>query len=411
MMPDVSVLDVKLHGEPIGTLTHVGGDRTLFAFSDSYIESTSRPALSLSFKDEFGGLITDLPATQRRLLPFFSNLLPEGALRDYLAERAGVHAGREFFLLWVLGRDLPGALAVLPADGDPWPPEDNGAAMAARRSRETALRFSLAGVQLKFSAIKTSGKNGGLVIPAQGVGGEWIVKLPSGRFEGVPENEYAMMSLARSVGIAVPEIQLLDVDAIDGLPDGIGTLKGRAFAIRRFDRTSSGPVHIEDFAQVFGVYPEDKYKKATLRRLAHVLGIESGSDSIAEFIRRMVFSVLIGNADMHLKNWSLIYTDRRTPQLAPAYDLVSTIPYLEDDFFALKFARTRRFDAFDRDELSYLADKAGLPVRPVLAVAQETTDRFLAQWGMEKTHLPLPRAAVEMIDAHLTRLPIVRAGF
>ena len=64
-----------------------------------------------------------------------------------------------------------------------------------------ALRFSLAGVQLKFSAIKNGAKNGGLVIPAQGVGGEWIVKLPSTRFEGVPENEYSMMSLARSVSV------------------------------------------------------------------------------------------------------------------------------------------------------------------------------------------------------------------
>ncbi|GJE17307.1 type II toxin-antitoxin system HipA family toxin [Methylobacterium marchantiae] len=408
-MPDVSVLDVRLHGETIGTLTRVGGDRTIFAFSDSHIERRDRPILSLSFKDELGGLITDLPATQRRVAPFFANLLPEGPLRTYLAERAGVHVEREFYLLWVLGRDLPGAVTVVPADGEAWPPTaDDASAKAVQRDRENALRFSLAGVQLKFSAIKNSGKNGGLVIPAQGVGGEWIVKLPSIRFEGVPENEYAMMSLARSVGIDVPDIQLLDVRSIDGLPDGIGALKGRAFAIRRFDRRADGPVHIEDFAQVFGVYPEDKYKKATLRRLAQVLGIESGGDSIAEFIRRMVFSVLIGNADMHLKNWSLIYPDRRTPLLAPAYDFVSTIPYMQDDSFALKFARTRRFDGFTREELSYLADKAGLPVRPALAVAEDTTERFLAQWKGEKKHLPLPAAAVEAIDAHLARLPIVR---
>jgi serine/threonine-protein kinase HipA len=411
-MPDVSLLDVRLHGETIGTLTRVGGDRTIFAFSDSYIERNDRPTLSLSFKDEFGGLITDLPATQRRIAPFFANLLPEGTLRDFLAERAGVHVEREFFLLWVLGRDLPGALTIVPADGEAWPPAaDSAPARAVQRGRENALRFSLAGVQLKFSAVKNSRRNGGLVIPAQGVGGDWIIKLPSSRFEGVPENEYAMMSLARFVGIDVPEIQLLDVDAIDGLPDGIGTLKGQAFAIRRFDRSADGPVHIEDFAQVFGVYPEDKYKNATMRRLAHVLWIESGSDSVAEFIRRVVFSVLIGNADMHLKNWSLIYPDRRTPLLAPAYDLVSTIPYLEDDGFALKFAHTRRFDGFTREELSYLADKAGLPVRPALAVARETTERFMARWEEEKKHLPLPGAAVATIDAHLARLPILRPGF
>ncbi|WP_029029218.1 type II toxin-antitoxin system HipA family toxin [Salinarimonas rosea] len=408
-MPDVSVLDVRLHGETIGTLAHLGGDRTIFAFSDSYVAREDRPTLGLSFKDALGGLITELPATQRRVAPFFANLLPEGPLRDYLARRAGVHAEREFFLLWVLGRDLPGAVTIAPADGEAWPPmADDGLAEGAGGDRPDALRFSLAGVQLKFSAIENRGRNGGLAIPAHGVGGAWIVKLPSSRFEGVPENEHAMMSLARAVGIDVPEFRLVDLDAIGGLPEGIGRREGRAFAIRRFDRGPHGPVHIEDFAQVFGVYPERKYETATVRSIAQVLGIESGAESVAELVRRVVFCVLIGNADMHLKNWSLIYPDRRTPRLAPAYDLVSTIAFLDDDGFALKFARTRRFDAFGREELSYLAEKAGLPVRPALAVARETTERFLLAWEAEKAHLSLPAAAVTTIDAHLARLPIVR---
>ena len=62
--------------------------------------------------------------------PFFSNLLPEGHLRDYLAERAGVNPKREFFLLWVLGRDLPGALTIEAADGEAWPPGADGDAAA-----------------------------------------------------------------------------------------------------------------------------------------------------------------------------------------------------------------------------------------------------------------------------------------
>ena len=166
-------------------------------------------------------------------------------------------------------------------------------------------------MQLKFSALKHEGRNAGLTIPAHGVGGEWIVKLPSQRFEGVPENEFAMMTLARAVGIDVPEFQLVDIDAIGGLPDGIGVLKGQAFAIKRFDRAADGPVHIEDFAQVFGAWPEDKYKKASLRNIAYVLWGESDPQSADELVRRIVFNVLIGNADMHLKNWSLIYPDGR----------------------------------------------------------------------------------------------------
>ena len=121
-MPDVSVLNVHLHGKPIATLTLVQGDRTIFAFNQDYIDDQKRPTLSLSFKDRFGGLVTDLPPIRRVLPPFFSNLLPEGPLRRYLAQRAGVNPEREFFLLWILGRDLPGALSVHPADGEALPP-------------------------------------------------------------------------------------------------------------------------------------------------------------------------------------------------------------------------------------------------------------------------------------------------
>ena len=130
-------------------------------------------------------------------------------------------------------------------------------------------------------------------------------------------------------------------------PRVLASLTGKAYAIARFDRTPDGPVHIEDFAQVFGVYPENKYNSASYRNIATVLGTEGTDADITEFIRRLVFNTLIGNADMHLKNWSLIYPDRRTPLLSPAYDFVSTIPYIEDDEAALKYARTSKFAGLD----------------------------------------------------------------
>ena len=58
-MPDVSVLRVRLYGEEIGTITHVGAEKTLFAFKDAYVEHSERPTLGLHFKDAFGQLITD----------------------------------------------------------------------------------------------------------------------------------------------------------------------------------------------------------------------------------------------------------------------------------------------------------------------------------------------------------------
>jgi serine/threonine-protein kinase HipA len=70
-MADVSVLDVLLYGEPVGTLTRVGGDRILFAFNDDYIANENRPVLGLGFKDQFGGLITEFRPTQTMVMPFF----------------------------------------------------------------------------------------------------------------------------------------------------------------------------------------------------------------------------------------------------------------------------------------------------------------------------------------------------
>lgn len=407
MMAEVSVLDVLLHGEPIGTLTHVGQDRILFAFNERYINDPERAVLGLGFKDELGNLITDFRTTQTRLLPFFSNLLPEGHMRTYLAEHAGVKPQREFFLLWALGQDLPGAITVQPDDGQARPsargrdaPDDE-----RQEDQENALRFSLAGVQLKFSAINE--QSGGLTIPARGVGGDWIVKLPSRQFERVPENEYAMMTLARQVGIDVPRVTLVDLDTIRNLPPDIADLEGQALAIRRFDRQDDGtPVHIEDFAQVFGVYPEAKYRRGSARHIARVLAAEGSDADIAEFIRRLTFNTLIGNGDMHLKNWSLIYPDHRHAALAPAYDLVSTVPYMRAETAALKHSRTKSFQGFSEDELSHLAAKAMLPQTLVLSTARETVARFEERWHAEKSHLPITQRIVSAIDAHLETVPI-----
>ena len=147
-MSNVSTLNVLLYGKLIGTITDVGGDRSLFAFTQEYIEDVNRPILSLGFKDTLGELITDFNATQTKLIPFFSNLLPEGEMRNYLGERAGVNPDREFFLLWVLGQDLSGAVTVEPADGEALPPNVNEPTDDEEAQKEGALRFSLAGVQL-----------------------------------------------------------------------------------------------------------------------------------------------------------------------------------------------------------------------------------------------------------------------
>lgn len=408
-MADVASLNVLLKGHHIGTITRLPDDRSLFVFDNAYIEDEERPTLSLSFKDTLGALIATSKPRQTRLPPFFSNLLPEGALREYLAAKAGVKPEREFFLAWVLGHDLPGAVQILPSDPDSMPPEnesDKTSTHARRSAPDHVLRFSLAGVQLKFSAVQRA--SGGLTIPADGIGGSWIVKLPSTKFARVPENEFAMMELARGVGIDVPETKLLRVSEIQGLPTGIELVGDSAFAIKRFDREGlQERLHIEDFAQVFGVYPERKYERANYRNIARVLWIETGEAGIVEFVRRLVFNALIGNADMHLKNWSLIYRDGRGAGLAPAYDYVSTILYLADEKMALKFVDSKSFTSMTRDTFKSFATKAGLPEKITLDAVEQTVRAFAETWPKSDIR-GLTGQGRGRIDSHLKHLPLWR---
>jgi len=404
-MADVAVLDVLMHGKSIGALTRLPNDTNIFSFNQAYIDDQNRPTLSLSFKDQHGGLITEIDPTRTRVSPFFANLLPEGKMREYLAERAGVNPKREFFLLWVLGRDLSGALEVHPADGKSWPEEAaHHIDGEGKGEKDTALHFSLAGVQLKFSAVKQA--RGGLTIPVDGTGGSWIVKLPSVTHAGVPENEYTMMELARRIGIDVPETALVPINKIGGLPDAIEAAGPNAFAIRRFDRAEDGErIHIEDFAQVFGLYPEEKYKAANYGNIASVIWTEMGEAGIAEFVRRFVFNALIGNGDMHLKNWSLIYPDRRNAALAPAYDFVSTIPYIKGDRLGLNFAGSKDFKSLTDEQFERFAAKARLPKKLVLDTLDDTVRSFAEVWN-DTRDLPLIKSIKATIDTHLKEMPI-----
>jgi serine/threonine-protein kinase HipA len=339
----LNALAVNLHGRRIGVIARIGGDRHLFSFEQDYIDDANRPTLSLSFKGQTGALVIPTRAVPARLPVFFSNLLPEGHLRDYLAARADVKPQREFFLLAVLGADLPSALMVAPMEQPAAPAGDH----AADRDHdegvpETALRFSLAGVQLKFSAVMEA--SGGLTIPADGMGGSWIVKLFSGRFATVPENEYAMMALARAVGIEVPRTELVDIRDIRGLPPDAGA----------------------------------------------VLWAEIGEAGTYEFFRRLVFSVLIGNADMHLKNWSLLYPDRRTPALSRAYDFGATLPYIPNDGLAPTFGDSRSLSEITTDQARRFADTARLPASPLWPMVVDVADRTVDAWQKlaEKDLLP-----------------------
>ncbi|MBB2909616.1 serine/threonine-protein kinase HipA [Streptosporangium becharense] len=365
MPPTESRYAVVLGDERVGTL-YQRGDFTRFVFLESYLLNPSRAILGLNFEQN----LTGRHAAALRLPPWFSNLLPEGVLRDWIATDRGVSADREMELLAQVGHDLPGAVRVLPCEGEEDAFEDPGLSLTGTDKRTVQedlhleMRFSLAGVALKFSMLAEDHR---LTLPAFGQGGDWIVKLPDRAYPDVPRNEYAMMSLAAAVGIDVPEVRLYRRDELDTLPSrvwpGDETL---AYAVRRFDRGENRqPIHIEDLAQVRGVYPSEKYlgNYETVAALVYRLHDIS---ALQEFARRLAFTVLISNGDAHLKNWSLVYRNPVSPTLSPAYDLVCTAAYMgEGETLGMKFAGSRRFDGvtvgtFRRLERRLCAEGAGL---------------------------------------------------
>jgi serine/threonine-protein kinase HipA len=104
--------------------------------------------------------------------------------------------------------------------------------------------------------------------------------------------------------------------------------------VQRYDRTAAGRIHQEDFAQVFGIEPEDKDELrvgpdavVTYSGIGAVVSALEGESDYREFVRRVVFMVLSGNADAHAKNWSLVYPDTVRARLSPLYDVVCTVAY------------------------------------------------------------------------------------
>ncbi len=404
-------LHVLLGDVTVGTLAHLSGDRTTFIFDSAYTRLSNRPTLSVSFLDAHGEILERQRVTTRRTPPYFANLLPEGQLRSFLAGAAGVNQSRDYLLLRLTGGDLPGAVRLLPAPK--WTGNAAGKGRGASRGDEapadaesSLMRFSLAGVQMKFSAVMQA--KGGLRVPAQGAGGDWIVKLPSAQFPSVPENEYAMMQFASSVGIETPEVRLVPMRDIRGIPAAAAATplaNANALAIRRFDRDGQIRIHTEDFAQVFSQYPERKYERFSYANIGRVLATLSDTRSIDQFARRLIYSALIGNADMHLKNWSLIYRDGINPELSPAYDMLSTAAYMVDPKMALRLGRTKRWDALTLDDFNQLADRMGVTAPALLRPVKDTIERFRSTWEEQSKHLPVAQNVADAVKRQLATVP------
>ncbi len=397
----LGVLSIHLGPNHVGDLILSSNDKTEFALSEAYRDLPRRPVLGQLFEDD----INAVHRARMRLPAFFSNLLPEGRLRELLAVRMDVAPEREFFLLSRLGEDLPGdvrATVVVPLSDELAATEPT-----AHQDEASPLKFSLAGVQPKLSMIR---EGRGMTLPASGRGGDWIVKLPGNRFVGVPENEFATMSWAKQVGIEIPLIDLIPMTDLTGLPQGIAAADGMAFAIRRFDRPSKDRrIHIEDFAQIRNVYPDSrsKYGSTNYETIGKIILRTAGQSSFEEFIRRLTFIIVSANADAHIKNWSLIYPDRLTAQLSPAYDLVSTIEFIEHDALALNLAKTKAWDQLSLARFASFAQRVGAEPAAVVALVRDVVQRAMDEWATVRRSLPVTTLLVERLEAHWKRLPLI----
>jgi len=392
------VLSVLLYDEVIGHLWS-DGEKSLFSFHNNYLEGSARPVLGQYFEDR-------LHRAARRgqgLHPWFENLLPErgGALRERYSRALGIGSGDSFGLLSALGGDLPGAVRVV-AEQDEIPTIEQ----VIDESRSDVLattRFSLGGIQLKFSM---SGEPDRLVLGVvDGGGSQWILKIGSAGYPGLAENEHGVMSWCRAAGFDVPETRVVDVSV---LPD-LGALPSTptAYLVRRYDRAQGNRLHQEDFAQVLNVSPGRKYDATDAAGVVDLAGQILGVEGAEEALRRLVLVVATGNADAHLKNWSLLYRNRMRASWAPLYDQVATIAYPSvDGNLALRIGHAKHLNEVRGEHLRFVGEKAGLRSSRVDELVSETLTRL--RMAFPVAEMESSPSLTTVLREHWNRVPLLR---
>ena len=406
---EVSVLELILHGMKVGYLTGYKDGRNVLTFTPEFTGSSSRPTFTLTTHPDFPNvknLLAKPWLKRQRLHPVLSNLLPEGVLRELLAQSLKIHIDNEFELLARLGEDLPGALIVTVAEPDDVP--DYALATRAKaikaNIRSGAKHFSLAGVQMKFSMREQDGR---YRVAESGDLGDWIIKTPSTRHKLVPLNEFTAMRLAQTAGVDIPDIRLVEMNALDKLPVINLPEEKFAFAIRRFDRAGEKRIHAEDFAQVLAKYPQQKYDGPNYEQIGKIIYQYTGNSlrNAQQFARRLLVNILLANGDAHLKNWSLIYPDTVTPELSPAYDIVITRVYMGDEReYALNLGKNKDWYKVTFSHFKIWADKADIPWKAIKPQLDDTLDKARSLWPKSLDNLPADNTHKKQLRKHWRRL-------
>ncbi|MBU2503094.1 type II toxin-antitoxin system HipA family toxin [bacterium] len=330
----MSTLNVFWDDELIGRLRKVGGQGMAFQYSEHYLALEQPQPISLSLPLQAEAFDA---ATSKS---WFANLLPEGEIRGHIARKLGVSERNEYAILDGIGGDCAGALRLLPESAPvsprnilvplPWEELEAKIASTPRPSllalfiQEGELRLSLAGAQDK---LPVHFSNGELALPSGNTASTHLLKISSGSFPDLVQNELFCLNLAKKAGLDVPHAE-------------IAPTKTPILLVERYDRRVHPDkgirrLHQEDFCQALGVPPETKYESEGGPSLVQIFealsrGSRSPLPDKRDLLKWVLFNFLIGNADAHAKNISLLYGefgDNKGPRLAPFYDLVCTQVY------------------------------------------------------------------------------------
>lgn len=386
----MSSLAVYLHGERVGLLEQKEGELLQFTYDSAWLAKSGVSPLSHSLPLQSEAF----PAKKAR--PFFAGLLPEEEPRKIVAKILGISEANDFAMLERIGGECAGAVQLLPAETNPTeqssiPPHEFSAseleqivAELPRRpllAGRDGLRLSLAGAQDKLPVLIRDGR---ICLPLDNTPSSHILKPEPARFSGLAANEWLGLTLARAIGLDTPAAEFCVIGQTPCL------------LIARYDRRldTNGRIqriHQEDFCQALGFPPERKYQAEngpTLRHCLELLRTWSTvpARDIPAFIDGLIFNILLGNADAHAKNYSLLYIDGER-RLAPFYDLVSTLAWPElTTKPAMQIGHATSISVFAAAEWKILARETGL-AWPILRERllhsarniQEQLDPVLAQ--------------------------------
>ena len=393
----MNFLIVYLHGERAGLLDQEDGEPLRFIYDSAWLAKPDAIPLSRSLP------LQPEAFSAKKTRPFFAGLLPEEEPRKIVATVLGISAANDFAMLERIGGECAGAVQLLPAERDAnapaalLPRELSGPELAQivaelpRRpllAGRDGLRLSLAGAQDKLPVLIRDGRT---YLPLDDTPSSHILKPEPARFSGLAANEWFSLALARAVGLDAPAAEFRIIGETPCL------------LVARYDRRAGADgrirrIHQEDFCQALGFPPERKYQAEngpTLRHCFELLRTWSTvpARDVPAFIDGLIFNVLIGNADAHAKNFSLLYFagERR---LAPFYDLVTTLAWPELTVKpAMKIGHADSIDVFDPAEWKILARETGLA------------------WPLLRERLILSaRTVLERMDAVLAQAPAPAAA-